>query len=262
MCTSPNNHSSAALSMTCRTVYAKHGKLLFFTFGLAVGLILNFVCHISDSSVSAAPPIANDVNIGVSAGSLDKFEDLPSIEPHKIVAQQHALSVNAREKFPYSSPEDNYMNSMRSCFGAFCFDDPVAITSGGRSPRPPVTRVGVLMPEFAASTSSPEALMKLFRKAGLPASDKLEVVFDTNVPPYGYGKNHGWSRIIRIAARTAPSAYALLSKKFSEDPNSIKQLFDPQVCEFMVFGYTVKWQWTVSRLIIDSRIYLQFDELL
>ncbi len=59
-----------------------------------------------------------------------------------------------------------------------------------------------------------------------------DVVIDSHVPAYGYGKNHGWSRIIRIVRPLSEHAISLLSN-FSQDgtANSIisKELLDAQV---------------------------------
>jgi hypothetical protein len=38
----------------------------------------------------------------------------------------------------------------------------------------------------------------------------LYVYLDTHVPAYGYGKNHGWSRIIRITRHLLPHSLSLL----------------------------------------------------
>ena len=61
-----------------------------------------------------------------------------------------------------------------------------------------------------------------------------EVVIDSHVPAYGYGKNHGWSRIIRIVRPLSEHALSLVStwnqnNKFDSSSSSGKEILDAQV---------------------------------
>lgn len=53
--------------------------------------------------------------------------------------------------------------------------------------------------------------MNKLRKNKDTKKSSLTLTFDTHVPPYGYGKNHGWSRIIRISRKILPHALSLIS---------------------------------------------------
>jgi hypothetical protein len=119
------------------------------------------------------------------------------------------------------SAESAFETTMRSCLGAFCFDDAVH-THDGKD----IVRVGILLPD----ASEGETIRKLLLAAGLPLNDKIELIHASNVPPYGYGKNHGWSRIIRIARSVVPQTLQLLSQ---QDQQSLEKLVDPQVRQLL-----------------------------
>jgi hypothetical protein len=109
--------------------------------------------------------------------------------------------------------------TMRSCLGSFCFDDPVKKGTND------VVRVGLLIPDGIGK----EAMLSMLNHVGLHNSDKIEVVFSSNVPPYGYGKNHGWSKIIRMTRSIVPQALQLLINSPNVDAGSIERLVAPQV---------------------------------
>lgn len=81
--------------------------------------------------------------------------------------------------------ESSYETTIHSCLGKYCFDDPVQRDGTD------VVRIGILMPDMLVDGSK-DALQGVLAACGLVASDKLEIVYSSNVPPYGYGKNHGW----------------------------------------------------------------------
>ena len=66
--------------------------------------------------------------------------------------------------------------------------------------------------------SGAEVILKYLKMFG-PSEEKIEVIYDTHVPAYGYGKNHGWTRIIRIAHELVPHALSLVdnSPSYSVD---------------------------------------------
>lgn len=120
--------------------------------------------------------------------------------------------------------ESVFQSTMRSCLGKGCFDDPVD-TGGGMH----TNRVAVLMPFRDGS----EPLVHMILKASGGNMKKIDIIFDTNVPPYGYGKNHGWSRIIRVASNVVPTSIALLKHRYAADEKKILELIEPQVQQLM-----------------------------
>jgi hypothetical protein len=116
--------------------------------------------------------------------------------------------------------ESNYESTFRNCLGTNCFDEVVDVKSDNKK----LTRVGILAP----SLSGADTILKMIRLVGLADSDKIEVVLDTHVPAYGYGKNHGWSRIIRVVRRLVPHAQALVLSS-TAPPEHHLALLDKQV---------------------------------
>lgn len=118
--------------------------------------------------------------------------------------------------------ERAFETTVRSCLGAFCFDDAVRTTDGKD-----IIRVGIVAPDVADA----EHVRKMMLAAGITIGDKLDLVISSNVPPYGYGKNHGWSRIIRIARSVVPHSVSLLSSSSSNAASTdmVDVLIDPQV---------------------------------
>ena len=84
-----------------------------------------------------------------------------------------------------------------------------------------IMRIGLLSVDDSAITE----LMSMISNAGGKTNDKTQVVFDRHVPAYGYGKNHGWSKIIRIVRNIIPQSIQLLQS----DPINISKLMDLQV---------------------------------
>ena len=124
--------------------------------------------------------------------------------------------------------EEEFETTMRSCLGSFCFDDAVHSNDGKD-----IVRVGILAPDPIEG----EYLLKLMTAAGIQSNEKLELVYTSNVPPYGYGKNHGWSRIIRIARSVVPHSLQLLSKHTNGDEKAIEMLIDAQVLDYSSFFF-------------------------
>lgn len=117
--------------------------------------------------------------------------------------------------------EESFETTMRSCLGSFCFDDAVKTTA-----HKDVVRVGLLMPDNIGS----QTLINMLHAGGLKTGESLELISASNVPPYGYGKNHGWSRIIRIANHIIPHSVRLLGSSFNNnDLASIEKLIVAQV---------------------------------
>jgi hypothetical protein len=101
--------------------------------------------------------------------------------------------------------ENDFESTLRSCLGSSCFDEKVnLLDNSGKK----IDRIGLLSP----SLSGGETLMKILNRAVDPKQmSKINLISETNVPAYGYGKNHGWSRIIRLVRNILPHAMSLSS---------------------------------------------------
>jgi hypothetical protein len=102
-----------------------------------------------------------------------------------------------------------FETTMRNCLGPDCFDEKVRLSDGSK-----IDRVGLLAP----LNSGGEDLLVILKKLGKQPNSKakfprapVDLVYETHVPTYGYGKNHGWSRIIRLSRKIMPHAVSLMS---------------------------------------------------
>jgi hypothetical protein len=102
-----------------------------------------------------------------------------------------------------------FQSTIRNCLGKKCFD------SDGDN-----DRVGVLATPFSGSDVLQEIITLL-------TGNNNRLIFSTNVPAYGYGKNHGWSRIIRIIRSPVLQTLHILEKKI--DSEKKVQIYDAQV---------------------------------
>lgn len=125
----------------------------------------------------------------------------------------------------------NYETTMRSCLGFYCFDDPVQLEGNVK-----IVRIGILSP-YDKNSKLVEDMMKIINnnsnKIGSDSNNKvhsIEFVRDTHVPAYGYGKNHGWSRIIRIVGILPEEATQILANAgISSSNDNYQQLYASQV---------------------------------
>lgn len=97
----------------------------------------------------------------------------------------------------------NFESTIRSCLGPNCFDEKVQLPDGSA-----VDRVGLLAPLNSGGHEIFTLLQNLKEKPK-SKSQSIILIYETHVPAYGYGKNHGWSRIIRLTRKVVPHALSL-----------------------------------------------------
>lgn len=129
--------------------------------------------------------------------TIDESNVATSIENSPIVSKQLDVNINSIESNPVdsiatkrlSNANKKFELTMRNCLGTFCFDEAVN----------EIDRIGVLSPYFSGG----DIITKFLKKHSSDLS-KIDLIYDSNVPAYGYGKNHGWTRIIRIVRPIIP----------------------------------------------------------
>lgn len=154
------------------------------------------------------------------------------------------LKISAQLEHKYETTMTLYEKILRSCLGDYCFN--------ARPDKSSRDRIGVLGPPGTGAeliTSILENLAKIEH----PKVESVEIVHSTNVPAYGYGKNHGWNRMIRVSRRILPQAYSLLIGKSEESPIDEK-IFDAQVRQI------VRWQCRLSHVAAHTRMLTVFTE--
>lgn len=213
-------------SIRCVTFFVI--SMVFVTGVIFGGLLVssNFV-HISTTSIPVKSVSINEVfndteitsNIEYPRSLLKKDKIIHVSMSDFNSAADSTVPINLR------NVEANYESTFRSCLGANCFAEPVISRSAKKQ-----VRIGLLAPDLSGA----EAVLKMLRHVGLHDNDDVEVVLDTHVPAYGYGKNHGWSRIIRLVRRLGPHSSSLLQSSGNPTLSENEEvLLDAQVRQLM-----------------------------
>lgn len=198
--------------------------LLLLTVGGLLGAIVIMANKVSAEGDNAKT--SNDTTIQIDSRNLGaKNRLMPRSE------RNETYSIGGSEGVPTDllRSEANYESTFRSCLGKNCFDEPVV--REGKT----ITRIGLLAPPLSGA----ETILAMIRKVGLNDNKDVEVVSNTHVPAYGYGKNHGWSRIIRLVRRLVPHTHALVTSKGLDDPTKISASIDLQVGKSCLWWFIV-----------------------
>lgn len=147
--------------------------------------------------------------------------------------------------------ELTYEATLRSCLSSYCFDELVSVAAGKKA-----ARIGFLAPPSSGSDTLIRMLNVAARK-DLLATATIEN--STHVPAYGYGKNHGWTRIVRLVRRVIPHALSLLVPSGDASAASAvpAALFDLQVRQL------VRWQCRLTHVAAHTKLLTVFlDDVL
>lgn len=133
----------------------------------------------------------------------------------------------------------------KNCLGKYCMDGEFKDSLGK-----PLTRVGLLAPDERFHGLA-QVLMVLH--AISDSKDQIEIVPSTHVPPYGYGRNHGLSRIIRLADNSLPlQAYRLIADHV--DADGAAMVYEAQVRQLM------RWHCRLNHVAAHSAMLTVFTE--
>lgn len=142
-----------------------------------------------------------------------------------------------------SDIELNFESTIRSCLSTQCFDEPVKENDGTTN-----HRIGILAPPGSGG----EILIKIINKALLKEKKKnIEIIIDTHVPAYGYGKNHGWSRIIRLVRPILLQSMSILNTYY---PASSHTLYELQVRQL------ARWHCRLSHVAAHTKMLTVMTE--
>lgn len=145
-----------------------------------------------------------------------------------------------------SDIELNFESTIRSCLGSQCFDEPVKEKDGSKN-----DRIGILAPPGSGG----EILLRIIDKALSKEKKKnINIIIDTHVPAYGYGKNHGWSRIIRLVRPILLHSMSILNAYI---PAPSHELYELQVRQL------ARWHCRLSHVAAHTKMLtIMSDELL
>ena len=138
-------------------------------------------------------------------------------------------------------------STVRSCIGNKCFDE--------KPNDAPSDRIGLLGVKLSGVDEINDALKDLLgvsysdTNIDKGSSNDPRIVQSLHVPAYGYGKNHGWSRIIRVVRRPVEHAVDIVKSlvtKTSED--QMTRYVDAQVRQI------VRWQCRLSHVAAHTKM--------
>lgn len=116
-----------------------------------------------------------------------------------------------------------FESTIKSCLSSYCYSDNVVYED-----KSTINRIGILSPTNIGETT----ILQMILDTPVGNDKHYEFIVDSHVPAYGYGKNHGWSKIIRVVRSILPHAYSLLLRKYAVEHIST-DLFDRQVRQLM-----------------------------
>ncbi len=166
--------------------------------------------------------------------SLEHFQLLYASTPYNLRTHVTNISevpnrLTLKNKFDNSQfsrlrkAKENFERTIRSCLGSYCMDERFPDPNNLEGDK--IQRIGILSPDnrfdwqkFADSVQ----LLDVKRNSAKP-----RVIASTHVPAYGYGRNHGWSKIVRIVDDIDIQAYLLL--KHNKVNDNFIDLFGVQV---------------------------------
>lgn len=109
---------------------------------------------------------------------------------------------NRRELANSVSPiYKRFESTVKSCLGSHCMNELFTNDIGEK-----ITRIGILLPH----TKDWTGLLYCISKVESKLRKDHTITISTHVPPYGYGRNHGWTKIIRIIDNVLDDSYRLL----------------------------------------------------
>ena len=133
------------------------------------------------------------------------------------IKSEVTASIPVTKSATLQASTSSFDSTVRSCLGIKCFDERTLDPNGIS-----IDRVGLLAPLNSGGEDIFNFLVNLMGESKKSNKNDIELIYDTHVPAYGYGKNHGWSRIIRLTRRICPHAFSLVAglNLDGSDPNS------------------------------------------
>ena len=139
-----------------------------------------------------------------------------------------------------SKDESNIESTLRSCLGKYCFN--ARPTSSSKD------RIGLLSLPHSGNEILAAYLNEILKEDNM----EIELISTNHVPPYGYGKNHGWNSLIRLYQSPIRQSELMLSQK-----NILtEELVDGQVRQ------CIRWHCRISHVAAHTRtLTVYIDDL-
>ena len=225
--------------------------ILILLFGIVIGyligsyMIKKSISHLSPDEVMALHfnELYNTASLSSSSSSLSNelIKTKTTKDDYNII-----ISNDTYDKPIYhinSDIEINFESTIRSCLSSSCFDEAVKENDGTNN-----YRIGILAPPNSGS----DTLLKIINKALLKEKKKnINIIIDTHVPAYGYGKNHGWSRVIRLVRPILLQSMSILN---ANNPAPSHTLYELQVRQL------TRWHCRLSHVAAHTKMLTVMTE--
>lgn len=224
---------------------------LLVTFGVCFGLL--FAGILWDRPTLTPPLGCPELHRKLGINTTTDTESLTITTGAKAAESSGALSQGIIRDYSHMQDiEAKFVSTIRNCLGSFCFDEKVS-KSGGLA----VDRIGILSPPMSGEKTLMKMIQKSAGKELASSASKIEIIDENHVPAYGYGKNHGWTRIIRLVHRVVPHSMVLATKaslKHDGDTAITTKLIDAQVRQL------TRWHCRLSHVAAHTRMLSIFVE--
>lgn len=162
-------------------------------------------------------------------------------------------------KFEHSLPNQllqdalsKFQTTIRSCLGSYCMDERFTDADHNNDK---IERIGILLPDKRIQWQHMIDQMKSFDNGKL--SSKRNIIASTHVPAYGYGRNHGWSRIVRILDQIPLQAYQLVHDNMNKNEPDVSKSYEIQVRETILLfeiSFSGKRKCNYSSTYVDPSV--------
>jgi hypothetical protein len=200
--------------------------VVVFSFGIVIvlGALLHFTLTAGGKNIISLRPSSISVSCNTSHDSPATRNEIDALKiqlvenSKKVMALEQALATANANKDVYSQESQmvvtstseergRMLNEIEATFKS-CLDPTCLQATSKQEDGKELQRIGLLAPDPFLNLQP--LLVKL---QDFPSKDGPKVfAFSSHVPPYGYGKNHGWTKIIRLVESIPHQAYRLLKK--------------------------------------------------
>jgi len=210
--------------------YEQMKIIVVFLFGSIVGIFISLFYLMSENTLSTGQH-------GPSPQFIPESIKVDSASTDSQLIQESSVSDTFLEK--YRALDSDFVSTIRNCLGAdICYNKKVN----------DIDRVGLLGVPYSGSKS----VMKILHDT-VTTVNKIEIIEDSHAPPYGYGFNHGWTRIIRLVRGVLPHALSIVNRSNVSDTH-LDGAFDAQIRQI------VRWHCRLSHVAAHTMMLTIFAD--
>ncbi len=214
--------------------------VFIFLFGgiIVFGGLIHLV--LKSSSVKLSPTYYGNLGNACNKSSLPATISSPEMESlrNRLVDSENTIAILRKSldakavdrgssaatlvnSFPEQSAIVNALEATyKSCLDSNCLQATIKQADGQE-----LQRIGLLVADPYFNHKPLVNKLQEFPNKDIPKN----FAFSSHVPPYGYGKNHGWTKIIRLVENIPYQAYRLLKNYRSSNEKEWDIMYGTQV---------------------------------